>query len=221
MTGFGGSLVLAPALFAVLRPEEAVAVSVLLGVVQSGTMAIRGRHEILRDELRPLLLLALPGLVAGAFLLRIASAPALRVAVGVSVIVATLARRLLRPDAVASRRAAWPSGFLSGLLTTSVTVNGPPLVLYLAARGVTAAQMRATLAAVFVALDVVAVAPLASTGTLVVPPGTALLTLALAFPLGLLLGLRIGPRIGEQTYARAATVLLLALGAASIVAGLR
>jgi len=220
VTGFGGALVLAPALFATMDPPQAVVVAALVGVVQSGVMAFHGRAEVLREELRRLLLPALPGLFLGAVVLRLASAPTLRVAVGVAVLAAVVAQRALGGLSL-SRHVAAPVGFLTGALTTSVTINGPAMVLYLRGRRATPVQTRATLAAAFLALGAAAAVPLAATGTLQAPPLAALLTLAVVFPLGLAAGLRVAPRISDRVHARASTVLLVALGAASIAGGLR
>jgi uncharacterized membrane protein YfcA len=220
VTGFGGALVLAPVLFATMRPAQAVLLSALLGLVQSAALVLRNRHEVLRRELRALLAFALPGLAVGVLVLRVASSSTLRVAVGASVIAATIAGRVLARETMVPVRAAAPAGFLAGLLTTSVTVNGPPLVLYLSGRRATAAQMRGTLAAVFIALDAVAIAGLAAGGTLVAPPAAAVVALAASFVPGLLGGLWLAPRVQETQYANGVTVLLLALGVASVVAGL-
>jgi uncharacterized membrane protein YfcA len=220
VTGFGGALVLAPVLFATMRPAQAVLLSAFLGIAQSGVLATRNRNEILRHELRSLLVYALPGLAIGVLVLRVATPSSLRVAVGASVIVATIARRALSPTRTVSRAVAGPVGFLAGLLTTSVTVNGPPLVLFLSARRATAAQMRGTLAAVFLALDVVGIAGIAVGGAFVGPPAGAIAAVAVSFPLGVLAGLWLSPRIPEHVYARSVTVLLVALGVSSIVAGL-
>jgi uncharacterized membrane protein YfcA len=220
VTGFGGALVLAPVLFATMRPAQAVLLSALLGLVQSAALVLRNRHEVLRRELRSLLTFALPGLAVGVLVLRVASSSTLRVGVGVSVIAATIMRRALARDTMMPLRAAAPAGFLAGLLTTSVTVNGPPLVLYLSGRRATAAQMRGTLAAAFIALDAVAIVGLAAGGTLVAPPAAAVVALAASFVPGLLGGLWLAPRVQETHYAYGVTLLLLALGVASIVAGL-
>jgi hypothetical protein len=220
VTGFGGSLVLAPVLFATMRPAQAVLLSAFLGIAQSGVLAARYRDEILRRELRALLAFAAPGLAVGVLVLRVASPSVLRVAVGASVLAATAARRALSPTRTVPHAAAGPVGFLAGLLTTSVTVNGPPLVLFLSARRATAAQMRGTLAAVFLALDVVAIAGIAIGGAFSTPPEAAVAAVAVSFPVGVLAGLWLAPRIPEHVYARAVTVLLVALGSSSIVAGL-
>ena len=217
-SGFGGALVTAPALFAVLRPAEAVLASALMGVVQSAAIAGRGRASIRRDDLWRLLLPAAPGLVAGALVLRVASGDALRVGVGVAIIVATLVRVTLPLDL--PPRAAYPVGFLAGALTTSVTVNGPPMVLYLQARGATPPQMRATLAGAFLALDSFSAAALAVTGTLDAPPLSALLALLLALPVGLAIGIPLAHHVEGRAYDGLAVALLLVLATVSIAGGL-
>jgi uncharacterized membrane protein YfcA len=218
-TGFGGALVLAPVLFGTMRPAQAVLLAALLGTAQSAVLVVRYRDEILRHELATLLLFAVPGLAVGVGVLRVAPSAVLRVVVGASVIVATIVR-----SALAQARPGWtfkaaPAGFLAGVLTTSATVNGPPLVLYLLGRGATPAQMRATLAAVFIALDVLTLAALALGGALVWPPLSGAVALVVAMPFGIAAGFWAGDRMPAQVYARAVTGLLLALGVASIVAG--
>ena len=220
VSGFGGGLVLAPVLFAVLEPAEAVLSLVVLGIAQTAVMVVAGRRHVLVAELRALLVAAVPGLAVGVLVLRAAPGEVLRVAVGVSVLAATAVRTIVAHEPP-RRRAAVPVGFLAAALTTSVAINGPPLVLYLTARRVTPAQARATLAATFLALDGASVAALAVGGTLAAPPTAAAVTLAVAFPAGLAVGLRLAERVDANAYRRATTLLLLVLGVVAIAAGLR
>jgi uncharacterized membrane protein YfcA len=220
VTGFGGALVLAPVLFATMQPAQAVLLSALLGIVQSGVLVWRYAEQVMRRELSSLLAAAVPGLALGVVVLRVAPSAVLRVVVGATVIVATIVRRLLVPGRPMAPLVAAPAGFLAGVLTTSATVNGPPLVLFLAGRGATAGQMRGTLAGFFLTADALTIGALALGGTLVWPPLAAVIALAVAFPLGLLAGLWFGDRMPEHHYATAVTFLLLALGVSSIVAGL-
>jgi uncharacterized membrane protein YfcA len=80
--------------------------------------------------------------------------------------------------------------------------------------------MRATLAAVFIALDALTLAALALGDALVWPPLAAVVAVAVAMPFGIAGGLWLGDRMPQRAYERSAVVLLLALGAVSIVAGI-
>jgi uncharacterized membrane protein YfcA len=207
-------------LFGTMRPAQAVLLAALLGIAQSAVLVVRYRREILRHDARSLIVWAVPGLAAGVLVLRVAPSAALRIVVGASVIVATIVRGALARSRPGSSISASPAGFLAGLLTTSATVNGPPLVLYLLGRGATPAQLRATLAAVFIALDALTLAALSLGGALVWPPLAGVVALALAMPFGIAGGFWLGDRIPRRAYERSVLVLLLALGAASIVAGI-
>ncbi len=107
----------------------------------------------------PVLVAAVPGLALGALALELLSKPALQVAVGAAVVAAAAwqmhhrARRVGVPGA-GGRPAAWAAGLVSGTLTTSISVSGPPVVLWLEAQGMKPGPFRATLAASFLALNV-------------------------------------------------------------------
>src|SRR5918997_353574 len=145
-TGFGFALVLSPALFATLDPAEAVSALLVLGLPLGLLVLADTRLDAVRwREIGPALLAAIPGLGLGAGVLAPASKPLLQVVVGVTVLAAVVwqaRRRSLEAGAEAPRRAAVgpragvAAGLASGALTTSISLSGPPLVLWLEAVGV-------------------------------------------------------------------------------------
>lgn len=177
-TGFGFALVSAPVLFALLGPREAVSAGALLGIwLGLLTLATERRMpRVLRGEALALVAWSLPGLAIGAFALRELSDRVLSVVVAVAVVGALILR--LRSRAPAEPAAAiepprpWrtaAAGVSSGALSTATSLSGPPLVLHLVSRGLAPAQMRDTLAAVFVALALLTVATLLIAGTFEMP----------------------------------------------------
>ena len=104
-----------------------------------------------------MLLAALPGLAAGAVALTQLSKEALQVAVGRGGDRRggwqLRQRRRGAAARAARRRPGLAAGFLSGVLTTSISVSGPPIVLWLEARGARPEEFRASLAASFLALN--------------------------------------------------------------------
>ena len=112
-TGFGFALVLSPALFAVLDPTEAVATLLALGLVLNVFVLIEdGGHANWR-RIAPMLLAALPGLVAGLLLLEALSKEALQISVGLAVIGAAALQ-------LSARRAA------NGRAAPTPSCRGPP-----------------------------------------------------------------------------------------------
>jgi uncharacterized protein len=147
-TGFGFALVLSPALFAVLEPVEAVTALLALGFVLNLLVFFEHGRPGAVDwrSILPMLLAAVPGLAVGFAVLEALSKQALQVAVGVAVLLAAgwqLRQRRRRKRPALPAWAGWAVGFLSGTLTTSISVSGPPLVLWLEARGVGPQEFRA------------------------------------------------------------------------------
>ena len=217
-TGFGFALVSAPLLFAAAGPPRAVGLLIVLGLVVNGmTLGTEGRRPqpLVRDS-AILLAWALPGVAAGLLALRSLDATALQVAVTLGVF-ATLAVRA----AARRRRTAGPgeppwwaapaTGFASGALTTSTNTSGPPVVLYMLARGATPVQTRDTLTATFIGFSVLGLgALLLSRSEGAIPHAGALATLVPAVIAGHLAGRPVFARIAEDRYEPVLTAVLIA-----------
>ena len=226
-TGFGFALVLSPALFAVLDPTEAVATLLALGLVLNVFVLIEdGGHADWR-RIAPMLLAALPGLVAGLLLLQALSKEVLQISVGLAVIGAAglqiSARRAANGRAhptVLPGAAGLAAGFLSGVLTTSISVSGPPIVLWLEAHGIGPSEFRASLAASFLALNLTGwVMLIASEGSPSVDAGVVLPLLGVVV-VGYALGTLAFRRLDSTRFFGIALALVICTGAASLVAGL-
>jgi uncharacterized protein len=224
-TGFGFALVLGPALFAVLEPVEAVTALLVLGFVLNLFVLFEGGRPGHVDwgALAPVLLAAVPGLAVGLAVLDALSKQALQVGVGVAVILAAgwQLRQRRRPQrSLLPRASAWGVGFLSGTLTTSISVSGPPLVLWLEARGVGPHEFRASLAAGFLALNLAGgVLLLALKGSAALDAGVVLPLLGLVAA-GHLLGALAFRRLDRERFFTFVLLLVAATGGASIAAGL-
>ncbi len=215
--GFGFAMVAGPALFAVLDPAEAVGALLVLG---SGLNALvlageRRRAEVRWRELAPMLAAALPGLVAGVLLLDALSKEALQVLVGAGVLAAVALRgRNPHPAGPAS---GYPVGFLAGALTTSTSVNGPPLLLWLRARGAQPGELRDSLAASFLGLNVLGVATVALAVGADASPGTdVVLALAPAAAIGHVAGRRLFLRMERPHFEALGTAVVIGAGLASL-----
>ena len=223
--GFGFALVLAPAAFAVLDPDEAVTVLLILGLELNLLILFgeRRRAEPLWEELRPLMLWALPGLVAGVVVLALLERPELQIAVGVLVIAAVALRMKGGVEASSQRpgtglRAA--TGLATGALTTTTGTSGPPLVLWLERVGAGPGQLRDTLGVSFLILDVLAIGALLAPGGARFQVETGHLVALLAVTLvGQILGREIFSRLPQEAFRKVAFALVLLTGLASIVAG--
>ena len=109
---------------------------------------------------------------------------------------------------------------MSGALTTSINVSGPPIALWLEARGASPEEFRASLAATFLALDLAGGALLlVARGSGSIEAGTVGPLLALVVA-GYALGAVAFRRLDRERFYTIVLALVACTGAASIVAGL-
>jgi uncharacterized protein len=226
-TGLGFALILSPALFALLEPESAVVALTVLGLALNGLVLFgeRRRPLVAWAEVGPILAASVPGAVCGVLVLRALPKSALQIAVGVAVIGAAALRARARRDAAAPTpgdpRARLALGFATGTLSTSAGVNGPPMALWFAHRGLGPAEIRDSLSAAFLGLGLIAgvvLAPaLAATGTDV--DWAALGAALVCVVAGHAVGRRAFARIDAARYEPLLLAIVVAAGAASVVAG--
>ena len=210
-TGFGFALVSAPILFALLGPQEAVTAGVVVGLLlNSLTLATEGRRpQVLGRDAVMLVAWSVPGIVLGVLALRHVPHEPLSVVVALAVLAGLVLRvRTRRADALPRAR-PWHvpvSGVMTGALGTSTSLNGPPLVFCLLARRPTPAQMRDTLAAIFLAEAVLGLPALLLSDTVTAP--RALAVMLLAGLAGQLLGRRAFGWLHGERYENAALAVL-------------
>jgi uncharacterized protein len=226
-TGLGFALVLGPALFALLEPESAIVALTVLGLALNLLVLFgeRRRPAVAWGEVAPILAAAAPGALCGVLVLRALPKPWLQVAVGAAVIAAAALRARSRAEAfeptAGDPRARLALGFATGTLTTSAGINGPPMALWFTHRGLGPAEVRDSLSAAFLGLGIIGglvLAPvLAATGEDVDWP--ALVAGLACVVAGHAVGRRAFARIDAARYEPLLLVVIVAAGAASVVAG--
>lgn len=201
-----------------LSPRDAVVVSVLVASVSTTTQAIADRRFTEWKTVRRLSLMSYAGMPFGLIVFNVVSESTLRFGLGAVVIAATvlILRKFQIPEE--ARRYDWVLGFISGVLNTSTSTNGPPLVFLLKSRSMDAATFRATLNTVF---------SIANIGALILFLGSGKMTqenlIGAAFALpALALTLRIGyamrKRVNEQAFTGLVAGLMLLSGASALIA---
>lgn len=192
LAGFGFALLAVPLMSTVLTVRETVAVAAVLGLVSATTVALRHRGDIDRPTVGRMVVPALVAMPVGIVVARHVSDDALRIALAVSVLVftAVLASGFrLRRSRPAVDVAA---GVVSGVLSTTIGTNGPPLVMVLQARGLAPDPFRATLSGVF------AIANVATFALLLGRMTSSLWLLALACVPGMWVGWQVGYAVGRR-----------------------
>lgn len=220
VVGFGFALLTVPVLVLRVDVQDAVVLSAILGTVSSGLRSRALRAD--RDGRLVGLYLksALLGAPFGLLLFLYADLRILKVAIGLSVFAGILvvARGAdLRNIGSGLERTM---GFVSGVLLTSTSTNGPPLVLGLQSRKVTPEVFRATIATIFYVLGAVSVVTFVLVGALTV---NVVAQSIVALPIIVLanrLGLASAGRIRPESFRLLVLSLLALAGASSILSAL-
>ncbi len=201
IAGYGGSLILVPALAAVLDPRAGVALAALLLGWNNVFKVIAYRRTLALRQGWPLLLVTAAGVWAGANVL-IAAPDELVIGAIVAVTVGSLAVELVAGDRLhqARRRVAVPAMAASGVLSGVSGSSGPLKGVAVRALGLPRLEHVGLASSVSLVGDALKVQLFTDAGLL---SGVDLTVLVLAIPLmplGAWLGRTINERINEQAF---------------------
>ena len=213
VSGIGFSLVTVPILVAALGTHEGIRLCLVLSVVVNLVLLLRHRSAV--DRRGAALLLVPAALTTPVFAVVVGSLPdrPTQAATGVVILLgAALLGFGVRVRAARGTGGAVGVALVAALTNVVAGVGGPPLALWAANAGWSAERTRATLQAVFLGLNLVAIVSLGlpHTGTRPVVAGL------LALLVGLLLGARLARVVAEPT-ARRCTLLLSAAGGLTVL----
>ena len=228
-TGLGFALIVTPMLFAVMTSAQAIITATALGLLLNLLVlfAEPRRPAVAWRDVLPILAAAVPGSVCGILILQNVAKPALQIALGVVVIGAT-AQRLMRRRRVSEASTAHPSsiwarlslGLATGTLTTSTGVSGPPLALWLSARGLSPGELRDSITALFLGTGLIAALTLLPLLRRAHIDTVAVAVAAGSVLIGHAIGSRIFARLTSTRFQQATLAISLAAGTASLVLGL-
>lgn len=220
LAGFGFGLLAVPMMQLSLPPRDAVIISTLIGAVSTTTQAILDHEHIDRPAVKRLTTASYLGMPLGLLVFLVTSDSALRITLGVVVILAAVV--LSRGFTLNDDRYHWDwvLGIFSGVLATSTSTNGPPLVFVLQARRLSPEVFRSTINTIFSFANIGAIAFFLSTGKVSL---NSLVGALFAIP-ALLVALRIGyhlrPRVSADFFRQLVLIMLVLSGASLLLKAL-
>lgn len=218
ISGFGFSLMLVPLLSLLIGPKDTVVAANVLSFTLDVALLSR-LHGLVEWRLASMLFVgALVGMPFGVLVLVWFSPAALQVLIAAMVILFTLLlMRGLRLDD-AGRIGDVVAGAISGILNTSTSMSGPPVVLYLQGKGITPLIFRATLTAYFGVISLIAIGLLSLTGHFTETVGIASILAIPALVVGGFIGNWLHYRVPGPLFRRLVYVILF-VSAFSALAG--
>lgn len=217
-TGFGSALIIVPALVIAYGPAQAVIVMSIIevpGVMQLLPTAIRQADW---RAMAPLFVAAALTVPMGAALLAFLDPEVMRrciaaMVVGFGLLIASGWRYRGRVTAVHSAAV----GAIGGLGSGAANLGGPPVVMFLLAKGSDAARTRAGIMAYFSIAMVLRLAAYAWLDLLTLSALKLALILAPLYILAIWIGSRFFKGASETTFRRVVVTLVLTMGAVALV----
>lgn len=218
LTGFGFALLIVPPLVLLLGPRDAVVLANVLGTAIAAVMLVQLRSDV---QWRPVVILvaaSTAGMPFGLLVLLYLDPVLLQVLIAMLVIVFTV--MLMRGANLGTRlttTGSIASGVVAGVLRTSTSMAGPPVVLYLQGTGIGSGAFRSTIAAFFFVSGSLGVLVFAVEGSLDARLGGVGLLAAPAVFAGLHLGGRLYSRVEEVRFRGIVFAVLIVSAVVAIV----
>ena len=217
VTGFGFSLLAVPIMSMAVPTEIAVVIAATLSTFTSGGQAWTERHHGDRPTIKRLVLASFVGMPFGLLILTVATSQQLKLGLAAVIFVFLIVNlRGFRLEN-ASTPVDLGAGLVAGVLSTSLSTNGPPLVMALHARHFSPEVFRGTISSVLVSISVVSLALFAATGHFTTEVAWSLLVAGPALVVGFFIGHRVRGRINPVRFRGLVTLLLGATALVTVV----
>ena len=220
-TGFGFGIAATPLLVLLFPPAEIVPPILILQVFAGIQIFLRTRGHVDWKLLLPSVVGALAGIPAGSMALDLLDSNAMRLVIGVTVLIA--AAILMTGFRFRQRPARWLSallGVVAGVGSGAAGIPGPPVIVLFLSSPVSLAIGRASLSAFFLCVAAASSAASAWRGLLTLNSMVLGALLMAPLLLGNHFGDKLFEKVQERAFRRVALILLIVIGVTTIGRGL-
>lgn len=210
-TGYGFSIIGTPFLLLLYPAHSAIQINIILSLCLSVFMIYKIRHEVDTHLLGRLIRGSLIGIIPGIFIYLYVNVALLKMVVGGLILLSTILL-ILKLTVHQTKKKDTLTGAISGLLTTSIGIPGPPLLLYFAGVGTKKETLRSTTLAYYLFVYLVSlIMQVAFAGTNETVWLSSLIALPALF-VGILLGQLLFKKISQRAFQLVTYVILLFTG---------
>lgn len=142
-TGFGFSIMATPFLLLLFDAREAIQMNLILSLVISCALILKIKKDIDWGIVKRYMIGSLVGLPAGILTFRLINMSHLKIVIGLLIIILTILLMVNFRITQTGKRDFLVGG-LSGMLTTSIGMPGPPLLLYFSGTNTSKETLRST-----------------------------------------------------------------------------
>ncbi len=218
MTSFGFSLLAVPLLGLFMPLRVIVPMLVLFSLLMNFMILFKLRTMPDFKAISVILITGIAATPVGAYFLKSMNPDILKFIVGIVIFTSGLFMYRGYKVHFKNKSASFlATGFLSGLLNGSVSMSGPPVILFMTNEGTPKAAFRTNLTSYFFILNIITLGVFHMNGQLgmeVIKPTLALLP---ALVLGVFFGVRLGNHTDENKFRNMTIYLIMVMGMLSVV----
>lgn len=220
LAGFGLALILAPVLLLILNPAAVVVINLSLGFLSNMVVVIHffGRIEFRR--VLPMALSCLLGIPLGVWILSVVAPSILKIFIGAIIICfAVLVASGFRKTFAGERLSAGIAGFFSGILSSSTSLGGPPVVLFMHSQEWPKEIIHPSLAGYFTVLGGFSLIALSLSGQVTLAMIITAASLAPALLVGTALGIFAFHRVNARFFRALSVAIVICAGLLAVISG--
>ena len=221
LTGFGFALIATPLALLFLDKMSVITAMLVISVGINGYLVKTIKRSIKKEIVIGLFLASLLGMPIGLVIINNIAINQLKVLVGVVAIVFTFILYFTRIRLSKSRLITFVMGFISGLLTTSTSMNGPPVVFLLTGRGLSKKDFRKSAVSYFFLMSIISLGLFYLNGV-ASNVGLVYGLVAIPFSFGAsFIGNKLSSKVPNDWFRAIVLTGVLLAGLSSIISGLR
>ena len=221
LAGFGFGLILAPVLLLILNPAAVVVINLSLALLSNIVVIVRSHARIDYKRILPIALSSLLGIPLGVWIINVVATSTLKIFIG-SVIIcfAVLVASGFRITFSGERLSSGIAGFFSGILTSSTSIGGPPVVLFMQSQNWPKELIHPSLAGYLTFLGFFSLIALSLFDNVQTETIITAISLAPALLAGTVLGMFVFKRVNARFFRALSIVIVICAGLMSIISGL-
>ena len=221
LAGFGFSQFTLPLLLLIMGTQELIPIMVVLSLFLNLFLVYELRKYVELKRIWPLMLGGALGIPIGTYLLLIVDISIMKLLIGIVIIIFGMALLFeIRKNITREKLAMAPIGFAGGILNGSVSMSGPPLIIFFSNQEMGKQVFRANLIAFFMFINLMTLPVFLFAGLLTVEVITASGILLPGMIIGAFIGSRLAVKIDETKFKKLTMVLIIIMGCLSLASGL-
>jgi uncharacterized membrane protein YfcA len=221
LAGFGFALILAPVLLLILNPAAVVVINLFLSLLSNIVVIVHSHARIDFKRILPIALSSLLGIPLGVWIISVVATSILKIFIGVVIICfAVLVAFGFRKTFASERIPSYTAGFFSGILSSSTSLGGPPVVLFMHGQNWPKEVIHPSLAGYFIVLGSCSLIALSLSGQVAVATLITAASLAPALLVGTFLGMIMFQRVNTPFFRGFSIAIVICAGLLGVTSGL-